>query len=65
MFAFSAVANFCVGGISLFFALHYKTAGALSLFIYGVSFLVGSLMLADIFFGKRSPKKQENEMLIE
>ena len=65
MYSFSGVANFCIGGISIFFALLYKTAGTLSMVVYAISFLVGVVMLADVFFGKRSPRKYENEMLIE
>jgi hypothetical protein len=58
------VANLAIGILSLPFAImHSASAGILSIIIYIVGFLIGVAILADIFFGKRSPK-QEREMLI-
>ncbi|MBS1948436.1 MAG: hypothetical protein JST47_11780 [Bacteroidetes bacterium] len=63
IYSFFAVANFLVGGLSIFFAIRYKTEGLLALAIYIFSFLVGIILLADIFFGKRN-SKFEQEVLI-
>ncbi len=64
MFSFLGVSNFCIGALSLFFTVQHRTAGVLAIFIYVISFLIGIIILADIFFGKRAPSKYEREVLI-
>ncbi|HVM89512.1 MAG TPA: hypothetical protein VMT76_15095 [Puia sp.] len=63
MYSFFAVANFCIGILSVLYAIKYKTGGILALLVYVFSLLIGCVMLADIFFGKRN-SKFEQEMLI-
>jgi drug/metabolite transporter (DMT)-like permease len=63
-YSFFGVANFCIGGLSIFYAIRHKTAGPLALAVYIFSFVVGLVIIADIFFGKRPPKKYETEVLI-
>ncbi|HLK28882.1 MAG TPA: hypothetical protein VKT28_09880 [Puia sp.] len=64
MYSFLGVANICVGCLALFFGITHKTAGVLAIVIYVSSLLVGIVIIADIFFGKRAPSKFEREVLI-
>ncbi len=65
VYSFFGVINFCIGFLSIPFAIMRKTAGVLAVAIYVFSFLIGVIILTDIFFGKREPKNYEREVLIQ
>lgn len=52
--------TFCLGIVSLPFALRIKEKQIAALIIIAITLLIGTIILFDIFFGKREPKpKQE------
>jgi drug/metabolite transporter (DMT)-like permease len=50
--------NFCLGAISLIYALRIKIHQAAAISISLLTFLIGAFILLDIFFGKRDHKQQ-------
>jgi len=50
--------NFCLGAISLSYAVRIKIHQIAAISISLLAFLVGSLVLVDIFFGKRDNRSQ-------
>jgi predicted MFS family arabinose efflux permease len=56
--------NFCLGIISLPFALRIKEKQVAAIIITLVALLIGAFILIDIFFGKREPKPQQEYLSI-
>ncbi len=61
-YCFFGVANCAIGLISMPFSILHR-AGILSILIYILGFLIGAVILIDIFFGKRTIR-HETEVLI-
>jgi hypothetical protein len=61
-YCFFGVANCAIGLISMPFSILHK-AGILSILIYILGFLIGAVILIDIFFGKRTIR-HETEVLV-
>ena len=61
-YCFFGVANVAVGCISIPFSIIHK-ASVLTILIYVLGFLIGAVILIDIFFGKRAIR-HETEVLV-
>lgn len=61
-YCFFGVANVAIGLISIPFSILHKAA-ILSILVYILGFLIGAVILIDIFFGKRAIR-HETEVLI-
>ena len=60
IYSLTGTVTFCLGIVSLPYALRIKEKQVAALIIISITLLIGTIILLDIFFGKREPKpKQE------
>jgi hypothetical protein len=58
IYCLTGTMNFCLGAISLTYALRIKIHQVAAISISTITFLIGAVVLIDIFFGKRDNRSQ-------